>query len=88
MPRPAPQALHWLERPRFYASAARALRAPSGVLAAFTYDAGDITPVGGPVDQVYKDMWLGVLGPYWAGPRCVCVCMCVCVCVCVDVCML
>jgi SAM-dependent methyltransferase len=59
------QALHWFDRPRFFAEADRVLRA-GGTLAVWSYGLLTIDPlVDRQVDHLYRD----VLGPYWPSGR-------------------
>lgn len=59
------QALHWLDRERFYAEA-RAVLAPQGVIAVWSYGLMRVTPAIDPIlDAFYRD----VVGPYWPPER-------------------
>ncbi|MEL7363682.1 MAG: class I SAM-dependent methyltransferase, partial [Bacteroidota bacterium] len=59
------QALHWFDRPAFFAEARRVLRS-GGVLAAWTYGPTRITPaIDAIVDPFYRD----TVGPYWPPER-------------------
>lgn len=60
------QALHWLDRERFYAEARRVLR-ERGVLAAWTYGA---SVFGEPdLDAIHRRFYVDVVGPYWPAER-------------------
>ena len=59
------QALHWFDRPRFYAEAERVM-ASSGVLAAWTYGLLSIEPA---IDEHIRTFYTGVLGGYWPAER-------------------
>lgn len=61
----AAQALHWFDRPRFWAEARRVLR-PRGVVAVWTYTMFEIAP---PIDQVVRRFYSDVVGPYWPPER-------------------
>jgi SAM-dependent methyltransferase len=59
------QALHWFDRPRFFAEVDRVLR-PNGVLAVWSYGLLTIDPsVDAHVGRLYRD----VLGPDWPSER-------------------
>ncbi len=60
------QALHWLDLPRFYAEARRILR-PGGLVVVWTY--GNLRVDGGAVDEILRDFYARVIGPYWAPER-------------------
>jgi SAM-dependent methyltransferase len=55
------QALHWFDRPRFYAEVDRVLR-PGGLLAVWSYGMTTIAPA---IDAVLGRFYEEVLGPYW-----------------------
>lgn len=59
------QALHWFDRPAFFAETARVLKA-GGLLAVWTYNLARIDPaIDACVDQFYHE----VVGPYWPAER-------------------
>src|SRR5687768_2397733 len=60
------QALHWFDRPAFYAEAARVL-SRDGVLAAWTYGHPQLDDPG--VDAVFRRFYSGTVGPYWPPER-------------------
>lgn len=61
----AAQAVHWFDRPRFWAEARRVLR-PRGVVAVWTYWFFSIAPeLDGIVQRFYKD----TVGPFWPPER-------------------
>lgn len=55
------QALHWLDRPRFYAEAQRVLR-PNGIIAVFGYTWFYISPE---IDALVNEYLLQPAAPYW-----------------------
>ena len=59
------QALHWFDRPRFYAEAERVLT-QAGVLAVWTYDLAEIDPA---IDAVVYPWYHDTLGSYWPAER-------------------
>jgi len=59
------QALHWLDRPRFYAAARGVLR-PHGVIAAWSYGLFNIEPA---LDTLVHHFYRHVTGPYWPPER-------------------
>jgi ubiquinone/menaquinone biosynthesis C-methylase UbiE len=61
----AAQALHWFDRPRFWAEARRVLQ-PRGVVAVWTYALFEIAP---DIDEVVRHFYSAVVGPYWAPER-------------------
>ena len=61
----AAQALHWFDRPRFWAEARRVLR-PRGVVAVWTYTMFEITP---PIDAIVQHFYHAVVGPFWPPER-------------------
>ena len=61
----AAQALHWFDRPRFWAEARRVLR-PGGVLAVWTYGLFEIAP---PIDAIVRRFYNGTVGPFWPPER-------------------
>jgi SAM-dependent methyltransferase len=61
----AAQALHWFNRPAFWAEARRVLR-PGGVIAVWTYSMMEITPE---IDAIVGDFYRNVVGPFWPPER-------------------
>jgi SAM-dependent methyltransferase len=61
----AAQALHWFDRPRFWAEARRVLR-PRGLVAVWTYTMFEIAP---PIDAIIQHFYHAVVGPYWPPER-------------------
>ncbi|HYE94667.1 MAG TPA: class I SAM-dependent methyltransferase [Rubricoccaceae bacterium] len=59
------QALHWFDRPAFYAEVERVLK-PGGLLAVWMYN---FLVVAAGVDRVVEHFYRDVLGPYWAFER-------------------
>lgn len=59
------QALHWLDRPAFYAEAQRVL-VPGGVIAAWTYG---LIEIGPDVDELIRTFYDRTVGPYWPPER-------------------
>jgi SAM-dependent methyltransferase len=59
------QALHWLDRERFYAAARRILK-PRGVIAAWAYGLIRIAP---DLDGIIEHWYREDLGPYWPAQR-------------------
>jgi SAM-dependent methyltransferase len=60
------QALHWLDRPAFYAEARRVLR-PGGVVAAWTYG---LSSLGEPrADAALRRFYSETVGPFWPRER-------------------
>ena len=60
------QALHWFDRPAFYAEVRKVLR-PGGVVAAWTYGA---TSFDDPrLDEAHRTFYVDVVGPYWPAER-------------------
>jgi SAM-dependent methyltransferase len=59
------QALHWFDRPRFFAEVDRVLR-PGGTLAVWSYGLLTIDPL---VDRHVGHLYRDVLGPYWPSER-------------------
>jgi ubiquinone/menaquinone biosynthesis C-methylase UbiE len=59
------QALHWLDRPRFYAEVRRVLR-PGGLIAVWCYNLLEVTPG---VDALVRHLYEDVVGPWWADDR-------------------
>jgi SAM-dependent methyltransferase len=60
------QALHWFDRPAFYAEARRVLR-PDGVLAAWTYGLSSLGDAG--ADAALHRFYSETVGPYWPPER-------------------
>jgi len=60
------QALHWFDRPAFYAEAARVLD-PDGVLAVWTYGHPHVDPPE--ADAVFQEFYSETVGPYWPPER-------------------
>jgi SAM-dependent methyltransferase len=60
------QALHWFDRPRFFAEVERVLR-PGGVLAVWCY--GVATVEGEEVDALLQRLYHHIVGPYWPAER-------------------
>lgn len=61
----AAQALHWFDRPRFWAEARRVLR-PRGLIAVWTYHLLAISPQ---IDAMVRRFYGDVVGPYWPPER-------------------
>lgn len=60
------QALHWLDRPAFYAEARRVLR-PDGIVAAWSYG---LSSIGEPrADAALRRFHSETVGPYWPPER-------------------
>jgi SAM-dependent methyltransferase len=59
------QAVHWFDRPKFYAEVRRVLR-PGGVIALWTYGLCEISPV---IDAAVLRVYNGTLGQYWPPER-------------------
>lgn len=59
------QALHWFDRPAFFAEVDRVLR-PGGLLAAWTYALFQVDPE---VDRLVWDFYERVVGTYWPPER-------------------
>ncbi len=59
------QALHWFDRPRFYAAARSVLR-PGGLIAVWCYGLFTITPS---LDDCTRDFYTRVVGPDWPPER-------------------
>lgn len=60
------QALHWFDRPAFYAEANRVLKS-GGILAAWSY--GWATPVDAAIYDPFRRFYAGTLGNYWPPER-------------------
>jgi len=61
----AAQAVHWFDRPRFWAEVRRVLR-PNGIIAVWTYLLFEIAP---PIDEIVRHFYSGIVGPYWPPER-------------------
>ncbi|GIL77520.1 hypothetical protein Vretimale_2939 [Volvox reticuliferus] len=61
------QALHWFRLDDFYKECCRILR-PTGALAAWTYDFGQLHGFNG-AEELYRELHSGILGSYWAKGR-------------------
>jgi len=61
----AAQAVHWFDRPRFWAEARRVLR-PRGVIAVWTYVLFEIAP---DVDAIVRRFYSDTVGPFWPPER-------------------
>ncbi len=61
----AAQALHWFDRPRFWAEVRRVLQ-PGGVIAVWTYVMVEIAPM---IDKIVRRFYHDVVGPYWPPER-------------------
>ncbi|MDJ0940378.1 MAG: class I SAM-dependent methyltransferase [Woeseiaceae bacterium] len=59
------QALHWFDRPRFFAEAGRVL-VEGGVLAAWCYERCEVTPA---IDAVVERLYEDIVGPFWPPER-------------------
>jgi SAM-dependent methyltransferase len=59
------QALHWFDRPRFYAEVRRVLR-PFGVLVAWSYDLMHVSPE---VDALIHAFYTDTIGRWWPPER-------------------
>jgi SAM-dependent methyltransferase len=59
------QALHWLDRPAFYAEVKRVL-VPDGVIAVWTYG---LIEIGPDVDELIRTFYDRTVGPYWPPER-------------------
>ncbi|MBW4530368.1 MAG: class I SAM-dependent methyltransferase [Aphanothece saxicola GSE-SYN-MK-01-06B] len=60
------QALHWLERPLFFAEVERVLR-PSGVLAVWSYGIPRLE--GEAADALLQHFYADIVGPYWPAEK-------------------
>ena len=61
----AAQAVHWFDRPRFWAEARRVLR-PKGVVAVWTYWFFSLTPE---LDTIVQRFYKDTVGPFWPPER-------------------
>jgi ubiquinone/menaquinone biosynthesis C-methylase UbiE len=61
----AAQAVHWFDRPRFWAEARRVLR-PGGVVAVWTYWFFSIAPE---LDAIVQRFYKNTVGPFWPPER-------------------
>jgi SAM-dependent methyltransferase len=59
------QALHWFDRPRFFAEVDRVLR-PGGTLAIWSYG---LLTIDSTIDRHVHHLYRAVLGPYWPSER-------------------
>ena len=59
------QALHWFDRPRFFAEVNRVLR-PGGLLACWMYNRMEVSPE---FDRLVGRLYTDVVGPFWPGDR-------------------
>lgn len=59
------QALHWLDRPKFWTEAKRVLR-PGGVIAVWCYQLQHVSPE---VDEIIDRFYRVTVGPYWTRDR-------------------
>lgn len=59
------QALHWFDRPRFFAEVNRVLR-PGGLLACWMYNLMEVSPE---FDRLVGRLYTDVVGPFWPGDR-------------------
>ena len=59
------QALHWFNRPKFWAEVKRVLR-PRGVIAVWCYELQHVSPA---VDAVINRFYRETVGPYWTPDR-------------------
>ncbi len=59
------QALHWFDRPKFFAEAGRVLR-PGGLLACWMYN---LMQVDSEFDRVVGHLYSEIVGPFWPGDR-------------------
>jgi len=59
------QALHWFDRPAFFAEARRVL-SPGGLLAVWSYGLPEIEPA---LDRLLGAFYHDVVGPYWPAER-------------------
>ncbi|MCP9833767.1 MULTISPECIES: class I SAM-dependent methyltransferase [unclassified Cyanobium] len=60
------QALHWFDRPRFFAEVARVLR-PGGVLAVWSYGIPHLD--GEATDALLQHFYGDIVGPYWPAEK-------------------
>jgi SAM-dependent methyltransferase len=61
----AAQAVHWFDRPRFWAEVRRVLR-PRGVIAVWTYVLLEIAPE---IDEIVRRFYGETVGPFWPAER-------------------
>jgi SAM-dependent methyltransferase len=59
------QALHWFDRPKFWAEVKRVVR-PGGIIAVWCYQLQQISPA---VDKVVARFYRETVGPYWTPDR-------------------
>lgn len=61
----AAQAVHWFDRPRFWAEARRVLR-PRGVVAVWTYR---LLSIAAELDAIIRRFYQDTVGPFWPAER-------------------
>ena len=60
------QAVHWFDRPRYFAEVERVLR-PGGVLAVWSYGIPRLE--GGAADALLQHFYADIVGPYWPAEK-------------------